>query len=51
MTLTTLWFNISDEEQTTPWYLKFVWVLFEMSNSIAVLITIAYYGLLTVSKY
>jgi len=34
-----------------PWYLKLDWMLFESSSTIAVIITIAFYGLLTPSKY
>lgn len=33
-----------------PWYLKLDWMLFELSSTIAVIITVAFYGLLSPSK-
>lgn len=34
-----------------PWYIKFLWIMFEITNPICLLITIAYYGLLTPGTY
>ncbi|VDI37706.1 Hypothetical predicted protein [Mytilus galloprovincialis] len=39
----------SDNKDQMPWYIKLLWILFEINNSISVLITIAFYGLLTPS--
>jgi hypothetical protein len=35
----------------TPWYLQFSWFLFEVNNTVAPIITVLFYTLLTPSKY
>jgi len=41
-------FLFTGTEHTMPWYLMVDWVLFNMKNSMGCLITIGYYGFLTI---
>ncbi|XP_076089898.1 protein rolling stone-like [Mytilus galloprovincialis] len=41
--------HLSPKSDQMPWYIKLLWILFEINNSISVLITIAFYSLLTPS--
>lgn len=45
-TLLKFSFSFSDISPIMPWYLKVDWVFFNVSNTISILISIMYWGLI-----
>ena len=44
-------FYFTDETMVMPWYLKFLWVLFNILNTSAIIVTVAYYIFLEYGEY